>query len=625
MGVDRYDKLKPTARRMIVALLTTIQIHVRQSVIALISFVFTIAFLASCTSTPETSQEAASPVSEPQPVAAPAPKAESSEDEEIIVTGRLIRRNRADAPTPVDVLSEDDASADSPSPQPAPAQELDRVSGRARDIETSADFKPEIISRRVDPSMVFKHYGVNPTIDTVEQNTSTFSIDVDTASYSISRGFLERGQLPDPAAVRVEEFVNAFDYGYQSPSDNLFSLQAEAFPSPYRSGFHVLHLGVKGADASQVKVKPSNLTFLIDVSGSMEQGQRLQTVKRALTYLLDELPRGDSISIVTYTDYATLVLEPTDVIYREKIIRAINSLHPQSNTNIQAGLEMAYQVANKSYHPEVNNRIILCSDGVANSGETNPEEMLTRISEAAQRGIYLNSIGVGMGNYNDVILETLAKRGQGQYAYINSYAEAKTLFGEALLSSLQVLAQDVRLQVEFDPAVVKSYRLLGYENRAMDNSDFNNAKKDAGEVGLGHSVTAVYEIKFQSEHSSSHFGQFRLAYKALNSEQLTYLDKSLPMSIVANNTEQASAASQLSYLVAAYAEKLRGSYWSRVYGYDTLENWLDDIDRQVPNRSQAKQLQQSMSKAAKLDRRSDPYEQRVSIRNMSFDRVPVLN
>jgi Ca-activated chloride channel family protein len=505
-------------------------------------------------------------------------------------------------------------------PPPAPPPQI-KIEERARENYIN---KQEIISRRADPTMVFKHYGVNPTIDTLEENTSTFSIDADTASYSISQSFLDRGQLPDPASIRVEEFINAFTYGYSPPQEDLFALQAEAFPSPYRRGFHVLHLGVKGADLNQIKAKDNNLTFLIDVSGSMAQGQRLEIVKSSLSKLVEQLGRDDTISIVAYSNYATLVLEPTQVRYRRKILTAINKLQPQDSTNIQAGLELAYQIANKSYHPDMNNRIILCSDGVANSGETNPEHMLKRISTAAQRGIYLNAIGVGMGNYNDVILESLAKLGQGQYGYINSYAEAENYFGKTLVTSLQVLARDVRLQIEFDGDAVESYRLLGYENRGMDNSDFNNARKDAGEVGVGHSVTAVYEIKFRPASATSHFGVFRLAYKTPDGEQLNNLERLLPTAIVATTISEASAPAQLSYVAATFAEKLRGSYWSRTYSYRQLEDWAWTLRRETAEPDQVENLLKYIKRADGLDQRKDPYEQRVSIGKMDFDRVPVL-
>jgi len=559
---------------------------VRTLPIKCISFAITIAILAACSSTPE--EDGSS-----YPPPAPAP-----------------------APTPVP----SSPSAAAPSPQPPTVIEDQAW----RDRREQSIKQEQIRSRRVDPTMVFKHYGVNPTVDTEEETTTTFSIDVDTASYDISRAFLQNNRMPDPAAIRVEEFVNAFDYAYAAPAENLFALNAEAFPSPFRRGYHVLHLGVKGADVDQIQPKNSNITFLIDVSGSMEQGQRLEIVKQALVKLINELKSGNTISVVAYSNNAFMVLEPTDTRYRRKIINAINELKPLNSTNIQAGLELAYQIANKSFHPDFNNRIILASDGVANTGDTRPEKMLKRISEAAQRGINLNAVGVGMGNYNDVILENLARLGQGQYGYINSPADANKYFSQDLISSLQVLAKDVRVQVEFDPTVVSSYRLLGYENRGMDNKDFNNDRKDAGEVGVRHTVTAIYEVKFRQIPTVGRFGVFRIAYKLPDSEQLINLERDLPGSIVADSVDEASPPAQLSYVAAAFAEQLRSSYWSRTYNYTQLEDWSYVLRRQSANPEQVEALHNSIVIAGRLDQRGDPYEKYVSVRDMDFDRVPVL-
>ncbi len=481
----------------------------------------------------------------------------------------------------------------------------------------------QLLSDGRPADMVFKHYGVNPTIDTLEENTSTFSIDVDTASYSLTKAYLDRGLLPDPAAVRVEEFVNAMDYGYRAPENELFSLHAEAFPSPHREGFHVLHLGVQGAQAEHVNLKPNNLTFLVDVSGSMAQGERLDMVKEALHSLVRQLNERDTISVVAYSNRADIILPPTAIHQRRKIREAINRLEPDASTNIQAGLELAYRVANDSYRESANNRIILCSDGVANVGQTNPEKIFQRINDAARRGIYLNSVGVGMGNFNDVMLEKLAVEGEGQYAYINSYEEAERFFSEGLLSQLQTLARDVRVQVAFDEAAVASYRLLGYENRALDNSDFNNRHKDAGEVGVGHSVTALYEIKLRPGYGSSNFGTFRLAYKTLDGERLHYINKALPEAVIKTRMADVSSVAQLSLVAAAFAEKLRGAYWSRTYDYALLGEQLRGL-KDLPVKDSVEKLARMIHVAEHLDQRSDPFEQRVSLQQMSFDRVPVL-
>lgn len=549
-----------------------------------------------------------------------ASEADTAESEaavqEIIVTGQRTARSRESqrqAPAPERAVSEPSVSRD------MGQQETIRQDRRP---EIIIDFP--VLSHRVDPTMVFKHYGVNPTIDTLEENKSTFSIDVDTASYSISKAFLDRGQMPDPDAIRVEEFVNSFDYGYLVPSDQPFSLQAEAFPSNYRPGFHVLHLGLNASDLSREAVKPSNLTLLIDVSGSMRQGNRLEMLKQGLYRMIDQLQPSDTVAIVLYSTHARLELEATEVKYSQQIKQVIAGLRPEDSTNVGAGLELAYRMANKAYDPERNNRIILCSDGVANVGTVSPDAMMRSISAAAKRGIYLNAVGIGMGNYNDVVLEELARQGQGHYSYVDSIAEAEKIFSEKLLSGLQVVARDVRIQVEFDPEVVQSYRLIGYENRAMKNQDFSNTKKDAGEVGMGHSVTAIYEIKFHQQQPLRSFGTLRVNHKDLESEELRLLEHTLPPSIIAKSPQGATANTQLSYIAAAFAEKLRGSYWSRTYSYGDLDQWLSTIGNQTADIQGARELGAYVRRAAQLDHREDRYSQVVPVASMGFDRVPVL-
>ncbi len=505
---------------------------------------------------------------------------------------------------------------------------LDDLNQRAAMInqgrEEQITINQEVISRRVDPTMIFKNYGVNPTVSTLEENTTTFSIDVDTASYNVTKAFLDANHLPDADSIRVEEFINSFDYGYLAPKDDVFSLQAESFRSEFRRGFHILHLGVKAKDLPREEAKLANITLLIDVSGSMDSGDRLQILKQGLNQLVDELTPEDTISIVIYNERAKLILEPTSAKYRRKIKRAINGLSPNGSTNIGDGIELAYRMANKSYDPKRTNRIILCSDGVANVGNVTAETMMKSVSDAAKRGIFLNSVGIGMGNYNDVTLEQLAPEGQGQYAYINSVQESKKLFTENLISSLQVVARDVRVQVEFDPLFVESYRLLGYENRGMDNSDFNNAAKDAGEVGVGHSITAIYEVKFRESTPSEDFGTFRINYKGLESEELHLVEHTLPAYIVTRSAHQATGNTQMSYIAAAFAEKLRGSYWSRTYSYEDLKDWVRRIRNKVADPEGARELQSYLRRAARIDRRNDRFDKLVTVDRMSFDQVPVL-
>lgn len=570
-----------------------------------VSILFTLTFivlLAACASN--------------QTVVGSSPNQESGDIQEIVVTASKIDNSRS----PSERASEERRAER----EYALSQLNQRAAMINQNRSEAIEIQEEILTRPVDPTMIFKNYGVNPTVSTLEENTTTFSIDVDTASYNVAKAFLDEKRLPDPDGVRVEEFINSFDYGYLAPQEEVFSLQAESFRSEFRRGFHVLHLGVKAKDLSRVEAKLANITLLIDVSGSMDSGGRLQILKQGLNRLVGELTPEDTISIVIYNEKAKLLLEPTSLRNDKKIKRAINSLSPGGGTNIGNGIELAYRMANKSYHPDRTNRIILCSDGVANVGDVSAEAMMKNVSDAAKRGIYLNSVGVGMGNYNDVILEQLATQGQGQYAYVNSVNESKKIFSENLISGLQVVARDVRIQVEFDPLFVKSYRLLGYENRGMDNSDFDDATKDAGEVGVGHSITAIYEVKFRESSPSENFGTFRINYKDLETEDLHLFERTLPASIVTRSAHRATANTQMSYVTAAFAEKLRGSYWSRTYSYKELQDWIGRIRKDVADPEGAEELQHYIRRARRLDKRNDRFDKYIAVDHMSFDHVPVL-
>ncbi|MEA3339370.1 MAG: von Willebrand factor type A domain-containing protein, partial [Chloroflexota bacterium] len=352
--------------------------------------------------------------------------------------------------------------------------------------------------------MFFEDYGVNPFIDTEDDHFSTFAVDVDTGSYTLMRRYVNDGHLPPDESVRVEEYVNYFEQGYEPPLDiereGAFAIHLEGAPSLYGSERHYLvRVGLKGYEIPPEERKDAVLTFVIDVSGSMDMENRLELVKQSLRLLVEELRPSDKIGIAVYGSQGHAILEHAPVAEADYILRAIDRLQPEGSTNAEEGLLIGYQMAAQAFDPQAINRVILCSDGVANVGNTGPDSILEQIRDYAGRGIYLTTVGFGMGNYNDVLMEQLANDGDGFYAYVDTLKEAERIFVRDLTSTLQVIARDAKIQVDFNPSVVRSYRLIGYENRDVADEDFRNDEVDAGEIGVGHSVTALYEIKFNSE------------------------------------------------------------------------------------------------------------------------------
>lgn len=470
--------------------------------------------------------------------------------------------------------------------------------------------------------MYFQGYGVNPTINTEEERFSTFSVDTDSASYTLTRAYLERGSLPNEQAVRVEEFVNTFDYGYAHQGSAPFSVQVEGFPSPVRKGYHVVHVGVKAREVSRPQRKPSHLVFVIDVSGSMNLENRLGLVKRAVHLLVNELDERDQVSIVVYGSTARLVLEPTSAVHAHVIRAAIDSLHTEGSTNAQAGLEMGYSLAASHLVEGGINRVILCSDGVANTGLTDANSIWERIRARAAKGITLSTVGFGMGNYNDVLMERLSQVGEGNYAYVDRIEEAHRIFVRNLTGTLQVVAKDVKLQMEFNPKAVSHYRLLGYENRMLTKEQFADDRVDAGEIGAGHAVTALYEVKL-TEPSAS-FGTLRIRYKAPEGGDSKLIEKPLPSSVLRPAYGRATPPTRLSYVAAAFAEKLRGSYWVRPLTYDALFSFWEEVGQPLKARDDVAELGALIQKARALDHREDRFEAFAPVSTMDFDRVPTL-
>jgi Ca-activated chloride channel family protein len=414
----------------------------------------------------------------------------------------------------------------------------------------------------------FQGYGTNPFVDTEDDALSTFGFDVDTGSYGVVRRYLRDGNLPPADAVRVEEIVNAFDYGDTAPRRGTFALSAEGAPSPWPPGerYYLLRLAVKGREIQRAEERPVDLVFVIDTSGSMNYENRLGLVKRALALLLERLGPDDRVALVTYGSRGEVRLPFTRDA--ETLRWTVERLHPDGATNAEEGLTLAYDLMARQGRRGAVRRVLLCSDGVANVGATGPESILGRIGEGARSGVELTTVGFGMGNYNDVLMEQLADRGNGRYAYVDTLDEARRLFVEELTGTLYSIAAEARAQVEFDPRVVSRYRLIGYENRDIADERFRDDTVDAAEIGSGHTVTALYEVKLREgvrpeRGEGRRLGTLRVRFRPIDSERFEEGSLPLDLGILAPSWSSASRAFHLSAVAARFAEILRGSYWAR--------------------------------------------------------------
>ncbi|HMO50811.1 MAG TPA: von Willebrand factor type A domain-containing protein [Kiritimatiellia bacterium] len=351
---------------------------------------------------------------------------------------------------------------------------------------------PSIISPSLDD---FGEIRPNTFLRVIDHPLSTFSIDVDTASYSVVRKFLNEGRLPPPDAVRIEELINYFPYDYTPPTDGRpFAAHLEIAPAPWKPEHHLVRIALKGREIPAAERPALHLTYLIDVSGSMNYPNRLPLVKRALQALVKQLDERDRVAIVVYAGAAGLVLPPTSGADGQKILDAIERLEAGGSTAGGAGIQLAYATAREMFQTGAVNRVILCTDGDFNVGLTQRGDLERLIEQEAKSGVFLTVLGFGMGNYKDSTLEILSNKGNGNYAYIDDFSEARKVLVDQMLGTLVTIAKDVKIQVEFNPAHVAAYKLIGYENRMLKKEDFNNDKVDAGDIGAGHTVTAFYEI-----------------------------------------------------------------------------------------------------------------------------------
>ncbi len=446
----------------------------------------------------------------------------------------------------------------------------------------------------------FKRYGVNPFIDTEDDNLSTFAIDVDTASYTVARRFVQDGNLPHPDSVRVEEFINYFDQDYRPPEDDAFAIHIDGSPSPFGGDKHwLLRVGLQGKTVSQDARKDATLVFAIDISGSMAREDRLGLVKRSLRLLVDELRPTDEVGIVIYGDIGSALLEPTDGAEKRSILAAIDELQPGGSTYAEDGLRLAYEMAAKRVRPGRVTRVILLSDGVANVGNTGPDSILKQIRKHVDEGVTLTTVGFGMGNFNDVLMEQLANDGDGAYHYVDTLSQARRVFVEDLVGTLQNIAKDTKVQVDFNPDVVRSYRLLGYENRRVDDEDFRDDSVDAGEVGAGHSVTALYEVKLHDDADGA-LGTVYLRYEDPDTGEVSEVNREFQRGDLAPEFSEASPRFQMAAVVAEYAEILRESYWAQEGNLQNVVSEANRVRKLLPSEPDFEEFAALVSQAEQI-------------------------
>lgn len=427
----------------------------------------------------------------------------------------------------------------------------------------------------------------NGVFQAVTTPLSTFSVDVDTGSYANVRSYLSMGQKPPKDAVREEAFINYFDYNYRVPEDKSqpFATFTELAPAPWSDERHILRIGLQGYDLPVSERKPSNLVFLVDVSGSMHDKNKLPLLVQSLTMMVKQLSARDTVSLVTYAGNTQLVLSPTKGNEKQTIINALQKLQAGGGTHGESGIKMAYQAAKKAFIKGGVNRIILATDGDFNVGTTNIDALKEMIADKRKQGISLTTLGFGRGNYNDAMMEQLANIGDGNHAYIDTLHEAQKVLLRQMSGTLQSIANDVKIQLEFNPAEVKEYRLIGYQNRLLKDEDFNNDSVDAGEIGAGHTVTALYELtlagnkgqvdalRYQQKQvvsASDELLQVKIRYKLPGETESKLISQVVNKQQVLNNFNSASLDFKFASSVAAFAQKLKQSQYLGSMNYQDI-------------------------------------------------------
>ena len=459
---------------------------------------------------------------------------------------------------------------------------------------------PIITDEGLDEDEFIARYQTRPFVDAARDNLSTFAMDVDSASYTLARARLREGRLPEPGSVRVEEFVNYFKQPYRVEGEEAFGVFAESGPSLFDgcAGLELLKIGIKSREARPDERRAAALTFVVDASGSMSKDDRIQWVRGALADLVKQLAPDDTVCIVAFGGTAELVLPRTSARKKERILEAIAALAPRGGTNVEAGLSLGYRMADEAFSPEAINRLILCSDGVANVGAQGPDEILKRVKVYAARGIDLITVGFGKVQYNDVMMERLANEGNGSSYYVDRPEEARRIFREQLPAHHEVLARDAKVQVEFNAQAVARYRLLGYENRKIADKDFRNDAIDAGEVAHGTLVTALYEIQRRPGGHGA-LGKLFLRWKDASYRHQPVVERNFPLP---EGLLSERPSSELRFLacVAEFAELLRGSRWARDGSFAAVRAQLYALPPAFRKRAEWKELNELTERAQKL-------------------------
>ncbi|CAN5305685.1 VWA domain-containing protein [soil metagenome] len=436
----------------------------------------------------------------------------------------------------------------------------------------------------------FADIETNPVKITAEEPVSTFSTDVDTASYSFVRGSFNNNVLPQKDAVRVEEMINYFPYDYAGPADRSvpFKANVAVFPTPWNAGTQLMRIGIKGFALNGQEKPKANLVFLLDTSGSMDSPDKLPLLQNAMKMLVDTLGPEDTVSIVTYAGSAGTVLEPTKARDKAKIVGALDRLGAGGSTAGAEGIRQAYQLAEQSFDRTGVNRVILATDGDFNVGITDPEELKSFVERKRDSGITLSVLGFGRGNYNDETMQVLAQNGNGNASYIDTLSEARKVLVDEASSTLFTIAQDVKIQVEFNPQQVSEYRLIGYETRMLKREDFNNDKVDAGDIGSGHTVTALYELTPRNSAarlnddlryakpaetapvSGGEFAFVKIRYKLPGESQSKLITEPVKVSEAAASLDAAPQDARFAAAVAGFGQLLRGGQYTKTYSYDDV-------------------------------------------------------
>ncbi|MDA1260518.1 MAG: von Willebrand factor type A domain-containing protein [Planctomycetota bacterium] len=464
--------------------------------------------------------------------------------------------------------------------------------------------------------MFYRYYGDNAVVRTAEDPLSTFATDVDTASWALLRNYLVQGHLPPKAAVRTEECVNAFKHELPAPGfiedpEDTFAIHLEAAPTPFAPDGHLLlRVGLKAREVTRAQRKPLNLVFVVDKSGSMAQQNRMELVKNSLELLVDQIRDDDTIGLVTFDSTGHEVLAPTPGSERWKIREALRGLSTGGSTNAAEGLFLGYAMAERAFRKDAVNRVVLASDGVANTGETDQAKILEKVRKSSENAVDLTTIGVGMGNHNDVFLERLADNGDGSCHYVDSMDEAKRVFVERFTGTMQVVAREARVQVEFSSGTVREWRQLGYENRVMKHEDFRNDSVDAGEIGAGHEMVALYELRLQDLiDGPDTVATIRLRWKPDGAKEFVEVERHFGIGDARSRWDLSSPRFRLAGTVAQFAEFMRRSVHARGDSYEDLQVRAQALARELKGDPMVVEFRDLVDRTAQLAQRLWPEDE----------------